>query len=149
MCAVSCSLIIFSTTRTCGDCRQLVAPFALKYIFLRVCFLHLRKCAHLLQYIIIPSSSGVAKIYHHLSTHFLLLFQELPKVVDGGQKPLAQEPPIVNEEFDLSDVLGEQLDSHLETKEERLRQLQQQVHHICMQTQMQLQYQPSTDNTTV
>ena len=53
--------------------------------------------------------------------------QELPKVIDGGQEPLQQEPEIVDEEFDLSDIMGEQLDSQLGSKEDRLRQLQEQV----------------------
>ncbi len=53
--------------------------------------------------------------------------QELPKVIDGGQDPVPDEPQITEEEFDLSDIMGEQLDAQVETKEERLRQLAKQV----------------------
>lgn len=55
--------------------------------------------------------------------------QELPKVVDGGQDPLAEEPQLVEEEFDLSDIMGEELDAQLGTKDDRLRQLEEQVGH--------------------
>lgn len=48
-------------------------------------------------------------------------------MIDGGQEPLSQEPLVVNEEFDLSDIMGEQLDSRLGSKEDRLRQIQEQV----------------------
>ncbi|KAL0020067.1 hypothetical protein WJX79_001481 [Trebouxia sp. C0005] len=57
------------------------------------------------------------------STHPL---QELPRVIDGGQDPIPDEPQITEEEFDLSDIMGEQLDAQVDTKEERLRQLQNQ-----------------------
>lgn len=57
------------------------------------------------------------------STHPL---QELPKVIDGGQDPVPDEPQITEEEFDLSDIMGEQLDAQVDTKEERLRQLEKQ-----------------------
>ena len=53
--------------------------------------------------------------------------QELPKVIDGGQDPVPDEPQITEEEFDLSDIMGEQLDAQVDTKEERLRQLEKQV----------------------
>jgi len=56
--------------------------------------------------------------------HLILLTvsQELPKVIDGGQDPVPDEPQITEEEFDLSDIMGEQLDAQVDTKEERLRQ---------------------------
>ena len=47
-------------------------------------------------------------------------------MVDGGETPLSEEPELI-EEFDLADVLGEQLDEEVGTKEERLRQLAEQV----------------------
>ncbi len=53
--------------------------------------------------------------------------QELPKVIDGGQDPVPDEPQITEEEFDLSDIMGEQLDAQVNTKEERLQQLEKQV----------------------
>lgn len=48
-------------------------------------------------------------------------------MLDGGQDFLPVEPPVVDEEFDLSDIMGEQLDSQMGTKEDRLRQLEEQV----------------------
>lgn len=48
-------------------------------------------------------------------------------MIDGGQDPIPDEPQITEEEFDLSDIMGEQLDAQVDTKEERLRQLQNQV----------------------
>jgi len=61
--------------------------------------------------------------------HLILLTvsQELPKVIDGGQDPVPDEPQITEEEFDLSDIMGEQVDAQVDTKEERLRQLEKQV----------------------
>ena len=53
--------------------------------------------------------------------------QELPEVVDGGQDPLPEEPQLVEEEFDLSDIMGEELDARLGTRDDRLRQLEEQV----------------------
>lgn len=53
--------------------------------------------------------------------------QELPKVIDGGQDPLPEEPEVLEEEFDLSDIMGEELDAEVGTKEDRLRQLAEQV----------------------
>ena len=48
-------------------------------------------------------------------------------MVDGGQDATIEEPQVVEEEFDLSDIMGEQLDAQLGTKEDRLRQLAEQV----------------------
>ena len=48
-------------------------------------------------------------------------------MVDGGQEPLPEETLVVEEEFDLSDIMGEQLDVQVGTKEERLRQVEEQV----------------------
>ena len=48
-------------------------------------------------------------------------------MIDGGQDPVPDEPQITEEEFDLSDIMGEQLDAQVDTKEERLRQLEKQV----------------------
>lgn len=48
-------------------------------------------------------------------------------MVDGGQEPLPEEPQLVEEEFDLSDIMGEQLEAQVGTKEDRLRQLEEQV----------------------
>ena len=62
------------------------------------------------------------------------LLQELPKVTDGGQEAGPQEPEVAEEEFDLADIMGEQLDAHLETKQDKLRHLAEQVcfwHHVC------------------
>ena len=53
--------------------------------------------------------------------------QEFPIVVDGGQEPLPEEPQLVEEEFDLSDIMGEQLEAQVGTQEDRLRQLEEQV----------------------
>lgn len=53
--------------------------------------------------------------------------QEFPIVVDGGQDATSEETQVVEEEFDLSDIMGEQLDAQLGTKEDRLRQLAEQV----------------------
>lgn len=53
--------------------------------------------------------------------------QELPNVIDGGQDPVPDEPQITEEEFDLSDIMGEQLDARIDTKEDRLRQLEKEV----------------------
>ncbi|KAL0035526.1 hypothetical protein WJX77_010582 [Trebouxia sp. C0004] len=55
------------------------------------------------------------------STHPL---QEVPKVIDGGHEPVPDEPQITEEEFELSDIMGEQLDAQVDTQEERLRQLE-------------------------
>lgn len=55
------------------------------------------------------------------------LVQEFPTVVDGGQDAASEEAQVVQEEFDLSDIMGEQLDAQLGTKEDRLRQLAEQV----------------------
>ena len=55
------------------------------------------------------------------------LVQEFPTVVDGGQNATTEETQVVEEEFDLSDIMGEQLDAQLGTKEDRLRQLAEQV----------------------
>ncbi|KAL3137374.1 hypothetical protein ABBQ32_006902 [Trebouxia sp. C0010 RCD-2024] len=52
--------------------------------------------------------------------------QEFPTVVDGGQDAASEEAQVVQEEFDLSDIMGEQLDAQLGTKEDRLRQLAEQ-----------------------
>ncbi|KAL3148687.1 hypothetical protein ABBQ38_014102 [Trebouxia sp. C0009 RCD-2024] len=52
--------------------------------------------------------------------------QEFPIVVDGGQDATSEETQVVEEEFDLSDIMGEQLDAQLGTKEDRLRQLAEQ-----------------------
>ncbi len=53
--------------------------------------------------------------------------QELPQVIGGGQDPVPDEAQITEEEFDLSDIMGEQLDAQVNTKEERLQQLEKQV----------------------
>lgn len=58
--------------------------------------------------------------------------QELPKVIDGGQDPLPEEPEVLEEEFDLSDIMGEELDAEVGTKEDRLRQLAEQVRSLFM-----------------
>ena len=47
--------------------------------------------------------------------------------MDGGQDPLPEEPQLVEEEFDLSDIMGEQLEAQTGTKEDRLRQMEEQV----------------------
>lgn len=52
--------------------------------------------------------------------------QEMPTVVDGGEEPLLEELPQI-EEFDLADILGEHLEERVDTKEDRLRQLAEQV----------------------
>ncbi len=69
------------------------------------------------------------RFYCYLLLLLLLLTvpQELPRVIDGGQDPVPNEPQITEEEFDLSDIMGEQLDAQVETKEERLQQLEKQV----------------------
>lgn len=48
-------------------------------------------------------------------------------MLDGGQDPLPQETQLVEEEFDLSDIMQEELDAEVVTKEDRLRQLEEQV----------------------
>ena len=68
--------------------------------------------------------------------------QELPTVVDGGQDPVAEEAQLVEEEFDLSDILGEELDAEVGTKEDRLRQLAEQVY----TTDLLSQSQPTIDD---
>lgn len=48
-------------------------------------------------------------------------------MLDGGQDLLPQETQLVEEEFDLSDIMQEELDAEVGTKEDRLRQLEEQV----------------------
>lgn len=48
-------------------------------------------------------------------------------MVDGGEQPLSEEPQLVEEEFDLADILGEELEEEVGSKEDRLRQLAEQV----------------------
>ena len=48
-------------------------------------------------------------------------------MVDGGEQPLSEEPQLVEEEFDLADILGEELEEEVGSKEDRLRQLEEQV----------------------
>ena len=40
---------------------------------------------------------------------------------------MPEEPEITEEEFDLSDIMGEELDATVETKEDRIRKLEAQV----------------------
>ena len=40
---------------------------------------------------------------------------------------MPEEPEITEEEFDLSDIMGEELDATVETKEDRIRKLEEQV----------------------
>ena len=49
-------------------------------------------------------------------------------MIDGGEDPLPAESE-VKEEFDLADILGEQLDKQTITQQDRLRQLAEQVSH--------------------
>lgn len=56
-----------------------------------------------------------------------VLLQEFPTVLDGGQDPIPLETQLVEEEFDLSDIMQEELDAEVGTKEDRLRQLEEQV----------------------
>lgn len=63
----------------------------------------------------------------HTNMHHALLPQELPQVIDGGQDPMPEEPEITEEEFDLSDIMNEELEAQVGTKEDRLRQLEEQV----------------------
>lgn len=50
-------------------------------------------------------------------------------MVDGGEIPLSEEPPVI-EEFDLADILGQQVEEQADSKEDRLRQLAEQVCHL-------------------
>ena len=45
------------------------------------------------------------------------------------QDPLSEEPQLVREEFDLSDIMEEELDAQSGTKDDCLRQLEQQAWH--------------------
>ena len=47
-------------------------------------------------------------------------------MVDGGEDPLPLEAE-VEEEFDLADILGEQVHEQAMTQQDRLRQLAEQV----------------------
>lgn len=47
-------------------------------------------------------------------------------MADGGQEPLPLENE-VEEEFDLADILGQQVDEQAMTQQDRLRQLAEQV----------------------
>lgn len=52
--------------------------------------------------------------------------QEFPTVVDGGQDAAPHQIQVEEEEFDLSDIMAEQLEAQVGTKEDRLRQLEEQ-----------------------
>lgn len=53
-----------------------------------------------------------------------MCLQELPQLVDGGEAVMQPEQQEIEEEFDLSDIMGEQVGSSLST-EERLKQIEQ------------------------
>lgn len=62
------------------------------------------------------------------------MVQEFPTVVDGGQDAAPHQIQVEEEEFDLSDIMAEQLEAQVGTKEDRLRQLEEQV---CLQESQQ------------
>jgi hypothetical protein len=52
------------------------------------------------------------------------MVQELPVLVDGGEAAEDEDlPATVEEEFDLSDILAEQTEGHIASKEELLQQV--------------------------
>ena len=53
-----------------------------------------------------------------------MCLQELPQLVDSGEAVMQPEQQDIEEEFDLSDIMGEQVGSSLST-EERLKQIEQ------------------------
>ena len=53
-----------------------------------------------------------------------MCLQGLPELVDGGETAVQPEQQEIEEEFDLSDIMGEQVGSSLST-EERLKQIEQ------------------------
>lgn len=55
------------------------------------------------------------------------MIQEMPKLVDGGMDPPAQEEIIEEEEFDLSDLMGEEIDSGIPSKEDLLKQAEKEI----------------------
>ena len=59
--------------------------------------------------------SGASVIFCYL--------QELPKLVDGGADPVAQDEEVIEEEeFDLADIMGEEVEQSIST-EDRLKQV--------------------------
>ncbi|KAK9845433.1 hypothetical protein WJX81_006361 [Elliptochloris bilobata] len=52
-------------------------------------------------------------------------FQEMPRLVDGGEEPAPQAP--VDEEFDLNDILAEEVSASPGSKEELLRRADQEL----------------------
>ena len=59
-----------------------------------------------------------------LDTALHVCLQELPQLVDGGEAVMQPEQQEIEEEFDLSDIMGEQVGSSLSTQE-RLKQIEQ------------------------
>ncbi|KAK3285885.1 hypothetical protein CYMTET_6527 [Cymbomonas tetramitiformis] len=55
------------------------------------------------------------------------MIQEMPKLVDGGIDPPAQEEMIEEEEFDLSDLMGEEIDSGIPSKEDLIKQAEKEI----------------------
>jgi len=55
------------------------------------------------------------------------MIQELPKLVDGGADPVAQEEEVIEEEeFDLADIMGEEVEQSIST-EDRLKQAEKEI----------------------
>ncbi|KAK9818342.1 hypothetical protein WJX72_010973 [[Myrmecia] bisecta] len=75
--------------------------------------------------------AGISELVHGLlaGRQTTTPLQDAPKLVDGGEEPTEEPAPeeIVEEEFDLADILNEEVEAAGGTKEDLLKQVDQQL----------------------